>query len=1184
MPPARFDGATNGKVALVKATVALAGACPGGWVDLVGYGSTNCAEGSATAALSNTTAAKRNDHGCSDTDINSADFTIANPTTAPTPRNSTTTPAPCVPVGPPDLCINDVSVVEGNSGTKLATFTVSLSSPAGASGVGYDIATSDNTATVADNDYVTNALFGQTIAAGHSSVQFSVTVNGDTNIESSETFHVNITNVSGATVLDAQGLGTIYDDDTITPIYTIQGSGTNTPMPGATVTTTGIVVSDDEGASPTLRGFYIQDPAGDANPATSDGIFVYNGSNNNVSLGEVVTVTGTVSEYEGQTQITAISISIISSGNSVPPTDISLPFDSAADPEQYEGMLVRFNQTLYVTDTYLLGRFGEVTLSSSARLQQPTSVVLPGAPALALQAANYLNQIIVDDALNNQNPDPILFGRGGAPLSMSNTLRAGDMLINPIGVMTFTWGGNSASPNAYRLRPVNALGSGVPNFLADNARTSTPVTVGGEIRVAGMNLLNYFNTFGTTACNNGVGGTTTECRGASNASEFDRQAAKLVNAILALNADVVGLVELENDGYGSTSAIQDLVTKLNDATGSATYAFLDVDTLAGKVNALGTDAIKVGLIYMAANVTPVGTTAVLDSVAFVNGGDATARNRVSLLQAFRTNNNEVFLVNVNHLKSKGTACDAPDANDGQGNCNIVRLNAVNALKTWFAGDPTNTGDSDLLVLGDLNAYAMEDPIAAFEAGGFTNLVKQFGGTTAYSYSFDGQWGYLDHALGTASLLAQVAGITEWHINADEPTVLDYNTEYKTAGQLVSLYSTEPYRASDHDPVLVVLDLAGPAAFAKTAPANGATSVSLAPTLSWAASSGALGYEFCYDTTLNTTCDTEWISAGTNTSVPLSGLSYGSTYYWQVRAVNGGDLTLADGGTWWNFTTLSLPPGAFAKISPPNNVVGVSTSNALAWGTSSLATGYEYCLDKTDNATCDGSWVSAGSNLSASPSGLAMGTKYYWQVKALNSGGSTLADGGLWWNFTTPSSFSDVYDLHWALTWIERLYNSGITTGCNTGLYCPEAPVTRAQMAVFLIRATHGVSFVPPAPTGIFTDVPTTAWAANYIEQLYADGITTGCNPALMLYCPADSVTRAQMAAFLLRAKHGAGYAPPDATGIFSDVPTTYWAAAWIEELYAEGITTGCNTGLYCPEQSVTRAQMAAFLVRTFALP
>ncbi len=206
------------------------------------------------------------------------------------------------------------------------------------------------------------------------------------------------------------------------------------------------------------------------------------------------------------------------------------------------------------------------------------------------------------------------------------------------------------------------------------------------------------------------------------------------------------------------------------------------------------------------------------------------------------------------------------------------------------------------------------------------------------------------------------------------------------------------------------------------------------------------------------------------------------------------------------------------------------------------------------------------------------------MRAVNGGGTTYADSGTWWSFTTATTFADVPTTHWAWSWIERLYASGITTGCGPGYYCPEQEVTRDQMAVFLIRGTHGTTFIPPAATGIFNDVPTTQWAANYIEQLYADGITTGCNPALMLYCPSQSVTRAQMAAFLLRAKHGAAYVPPPATGVFTDVPTAYWAAAWIEELYAEGITTGCNIGLYCPEQAVTRAQMAAFLVRTFGLP
>ncbi len=200
--------------------------------------------------------------------------------------------------------------------------------------------------------------------------------------------------------------------------------------------------------------------------------------------------------------------------------------------------------------------------------------------------------------------------------------------------------------------------------------------------------------------------------------------------------------------------------------------------------------------------------------------------------------------------------------------------------------------------------------------------------------------------------------------------------------------------------------------------------------------------------------------------------------------------------------------------------------------------------------------------------------------------SSNMQSSLTWAVTALSPFADTPLSHWAYSWIERLFNSGITTGCNTNplIYCPEQPVSRAEMAVFLVRGVHGTNFVPPVATGIFSDVPTSQWAANYIEQLYADGITTGCNPVLMLYCPSQSVTRAEMAAFLLRARHGAGYAPPAAIGVFSDVPTSHWAAAWIEQLYAEGITTGCNHWPVLPGAACDAAEMAAFLVRTFGLP
>jgi hypothetical protein len=178
--------------------------------------------------------------------------------------------------------------------------------------------------------------------------------------------------------------------------------------------------------------------------------------------------------------------------------------------------------------------------------------------------------------------------------------------------------------------------------------------------------------------------------------------------------------------------------------------------------------------------------------------------------------------------------------------------------------------------------------------------------------------------------------------------------------------------------------------------------------------------------------------------------------------------------------------------------------------------------------------------------------------------------------------------YWARDFVERLYRAGVTGGCTSNplRYCPEATVTRAEMAVFLERGIHGLSYAPPAvgsSTG-FGDVPPGYWAAAWIKQLAAEGITGGCGAGS--YCPESPVTRAEMAVFLLRSKHGASYNPPavgSSTG-FSDVPLTHWAAAWIKQLVAEGIATGCVTGSYCPESPVTRAQMAVFLVRTFDLP
>ncbi len=807
--PINMSG-TGGKVALVNTTTPLG--CNGSStpcspaalatiVDLVGWDGANFYEGSAAAPpTTNSTAVLRAVNGCTDTDQNGADFSAG----APTPRNSASPLNPC----PTDLApeVDSTNPADGATGVAVnANLQVTFSEAVNVSAASFDLTCS------ASGTHALNISGGATTFTLDPATDFA---NGDScalTIFAAQVFDQDANDppdTMSADVVVNFSSGNVCAA-AYTPIFDIQGSGANAAITG-TVTTRGVVVGDYEGPSPTLRGFYLQDENGDVDDATSDGIFVFNNNNDTVNLGDVVRVTGNAAEFQGQTQITASTILNCGTG-SVAPVDVTFPVPSPDYLERYEGMLVHLPQTLYVTEHFQLGRFDQVVLSANGRLQQPTNVTTPSAAANALQAQNDLSKIILDDALQNQNPDPILFARNGQPLSASNTLRGGDTVTDIVGVMTYTWAGNAASGNAYRVRPINALGDGIPNFQAANPRPSAPPNIGGSVSVVGMNLLNFFNTFDglpdtVDNCTNGVGGPATDCRGADTQSEFDRQYPKTVAAILQMNPDVLAVNEIENDGYDASSAIQFLTDRLNEATAPGTYAFIDVDAATGQVNALGTDAIKVGMLYKPASVTPVGQTAALNSVAFVNGGDSAPRSRPSLAQAFQTNDGAVFIVDANHLKSKGSACDIPDAGDGQGNCNVVRTNAANELVNWLASDPTGTGDADVLIVGDLNSYAQEDPVTALKNAGYTNLVEHFIGADAYSYVFDGQWGYLDHALGSSSLLAQVAGVGEYHINADEPSVLDYNTDFKTANLQNTLYSPDEFRVSDHDPVIVGLDL------------------------------------------------------------------------------------------------------------------------------------------------------------------------------------------------------------------------------------------------------------------------------------------------------------------------------------------------------------------------------------------
>jgi hypothetical protein len=594
--------------------------------------------------------------------------------------------------------------------------------------------------------------------------------------------------------------------DPATRIHAVQGAGAAGPLAGQVVVVEGVVVATHQGASG-LGGFYLQeeDDQADADPSTSEGLFVFDGSFGvSVAVGDVVRVRGTAVEFAtGAASLTELTsarnVAVCDAGRSVTPALVTLPVADLADWERYEGMLVTIPQPLVVTEVFTLGRFGEVSLAPM-RLMQPTLTELPGALALARQSLNDRSRILLEDASTQQNIEPVRYPQPGG-LSASNTLRVGYVASNaPAGAAPSLTAVLDHRFDAYRLQPVVP---GAIAFTPANPRPPAPAPVAGTLRVASFNVLNYFTTLDNAGPICGPAASQ-DCRGADSALEFSRQRAKILGAIATLNPHVAGLIELENNAAAS---LQDLVDGLNAATAPGTYAFVDTGTIGG-------DAIKVGFVYQPGVVTPVGTPAILDNAVDIRA--ISSLNRPALAQTFRHSaSGEALTVVVNHFKSKGSACDAPvnpgelvdpDALDGQGNCNLTRTSMANALKDWLASDPTGSGAPDFLIIGDLNAYAREDPIRALEAAGYTNLIRRDLGEGAYSYVFQGQSGYLDHALATASLRRQVTGVTEWHINADEPVVLDYNVEFKTPGQVASFYSPEPYRSSDHDPLLIGLNL------------------------------------------------------------------------------------------------------------------------------------------------------------------------------------------------------------------------------------------------------------------------------------------------------------------------------------------------------------------------------------------
>jgi len=582
-------------------------------------------------------------------------------------------------------------------------------------------------------------------------------------------------------------------------VHEVQGPGAASPFQRRRVLVEGVVsvVMQGDPADPFRRdvgGFWIETPTGarDDDPRTSEGVFV--ASALPVRAGRQVRVQGSVAETHGVTEIGSV-VAVADcgpAGSLPPPVQVRLPADEPLGLEPYEGMRVVLPQELVIAEYYDYDRFGEIVLAApqlgEVRPIQATQRFAPDDPAArAWQAEQERRRIVLDDGRTDQNPSPVRHP-SGERFDLDHRFRGGDVVVGVQGVLHYAF-------ERWRIHP-----TGPAEVRTANPRPAAPPDVGGELRVATLNVLNYFVAFGEVCGPNGD----MACRGADDRSELRRQRAKLVAALHALDADVIGLIEVHN--HADDAAVRDLVAGLNEAAGEAAWAWIPVGLQ-------GTDAIAQGLIYRRGAVAPIGPARVLDDSAFTDPRDTgQGKNRPALAQGFRDlASGATFAVVVTHFKSKGSECGRGDDDPLQGSCAGTRTDAVPVLLDWLAGDPTGSG-GEALILGDVNAYPMEDAILRLRAGldgrlgtadDVVDLVERHAGADATTFVFDGRFGRLDHAFATAGLAAHVTGAAPWPINAGEPDLIDYDTTFKGPRE-AALYAPDPYRSSDHDPVLVGL--------------------------------------------------------------------------------------------------------------------------------------------------------------------------------------------------------------------------------------------------------------------------------------------------------------------------------------------------------------------------------------------
>ncbi|WP_255610069.1 ExeM/NucH family extracellular endonuclease [Micromonospora sp. PLK6-60] len=569
-------------------------------------------------------------------------------------------------------------------------------------------------------------------------------------------------------------------------IAEVQGTGGATPLPNTRVTVEGIVTADHRTGG--YNGVYVQTAGsgGDrpvAAGTASDGIFVYLTTNTanhpSVTVGDRVRVSGTPNEYNGLTQLTIAAkadVQICAHDATLPaPVPVGLPLADDAR-ESVESMLVAPLGQHTVSEVYNTNRYGEVVLAAGDRpAPNATDLARPGSDAAKqVIADNKLRRILLDDGKTTN-----LSTAGLLPpyLSKENPLRVGDS-VEAFGPVVLSYGFSE-----WRLQPTTPVSADTPTvgrttFKATNPRTATPANVGGDIRVASFNVLNYFVHFGGDA------------RGAANEAGLAKQEAKIVAAISALGADVVGLEEIENsvrfDANDPQQALKRLVTALNAKDGAGTWDY--VRTPAELPSAAEQDFITTAIIFKPAKVAPQGP------ARSVNDESVWFNAREPIAQTF-TAGKLTFTVVVNHLKSKsGTGTgDNADTGDGQGSWNGDRVRQARALTAFVDRVKADSGTDDVLLLGDFNAYTQEDPMQVL----YDKQYKDLNDTGKATYVFGGESGSLDHALASPSLASRVTGVDVWQINAVESFAFQYDG-------LAAFYDPNPYRASDHNPVVVGL--------------------------------------------------------------------------------------------------------------------------------------------------------------------------------------------------------------------------------------------------------------------------------------------------------------------------------------------------------------------------------------------